>query len=361
MTRGLTTRRPVTDRPVATSLVPLAALFDTVLWGEPLMMARKVSSFVQGRWRLVGAILLVAIASLACSRPPDAVGSSPAPASERIDATPSASTETAAIASTTAPSSAPTSAIRSPLPQPREAASPTPTSTSQAGPSWATGLLGQLQCDGVPASIGGEVGEISGDILSPISAEAALAAFTSTTSYTAFPLRGYEPTQLDRDWAQFSYMSAGKTKALVVVRRGGPLVDTDAWTLAGLRACDPAEFAPGSGFTGALLAVWLDANEARVPTTTLSETHGASHCDWESVTWLRLDGVSYLRDPLDRLEFELIVPFEPDATLPDGARSTGYHEGGRTIWQADDPSVIYVVTEDGVERWPQPADQIGCM
>ena len=325
------------------------------------MRVRKDNSLVQGKGGLGGVILLVAVAFLACSRSPDGTGGSQDPATERIVASPSASTQIAAKVSAPPPSVEPISAIRSPLIPPSETASPTPTSTPETGPNWAMDLQGQLQCDGVPASIGGEVGDVSGDALSPISPEAALEAFTSTTSYTAFPARGYEPTQLDRDWALFSHNVAGKTKALVVVRRGGPYVDTDVWSLAGLRACDPAEFAPGSGFTGALLAIWLDANEARVPTTTLSETHGASHCDWESVTWLTLGGVSYLRDPLDRLKFELIVPFERAATLPDGARSTGYHEGGRTIWLTDDPSVIYVVTADGAERWPQPADQIGCM
>jgi len=325
------------------------------------MSPGKDGPSAHGRWWLGGMVVLVAIALLACTRPSDGTGNGPAVVSERIDGAPSPSTATAAIASAAPPSAVPTSASRSPLMTPNVTERPTPASTRETGPSWAMDLLGQLECDGEPANIGGEVGDVFDDSLVQTSPAAALEAFATTTPYTAFPIRGYEPTQLDRNWAQFSHKVAGRTRAIVVVRLGGPHVDPGAWSLAALRACDPAEFAPGSGFTGALLSVWLDANEARVPTTTLSETHGASHCDWESVTWLTLDGLSYLRDPLDRLKFDLVVPFESNATLPESARSTGYHEGGRAIWRTTDPSVIYVVRSDGVERWPQPADQIGCM
>ncbi len=201
---------------------------------------------------------------------------------------------------------------------------------------------------------------MSGEGLSAASPEAALGVFVTSTMYTSLPLRGYEQTHQAGHWAQFVHAVGGRTKAVVVLRDAGPAIDPGIWSLAALRACDPAEFAPGSGFTGALLAVWLDADGNRVPTTTILEMQGPRHCDWQSATFLTVDGVTYLRDPQGVLAGEVVVPFESDVKLPATARSTGYREGGRTIWRNGDPRSIYVVRADRTERWPQAADQIGC-
>ena len=79
-------------------------------------------------------------------------------------------------------------------------------------------------------------------------------------------------------------------------------------------------------------------------------------------SWLHLDGDLFIRDPIGVLRADTVRAYDGHATLPKAARSTGYHEGGRTIWRvATDHDSIYVVTSDGVERWPRAKDNtMGC-
>ena len=98
-------------------------------------------------------------------------------------------------------------------------------------------------------------------------------------------------------------------------------------------------------------------------TTLLSEIVGPGHCGWDSTIWLRLDGSLFIRDPRGVLRAETAGRYEPRASLPKTARSTGYHDAGRTIWRVPtDPDSIYMVTAGGVERWPRAVDPfMGCM
>jgi hypothetical protein len=105
---------------------------------------------------------------------------------------------------------------------------------------------------------------------------------------------------------------------------------------------------------------WFDASGAIVPPSTLLERQGPGHCGWETTTWLGLKGIAFIRDPAGILQSQTFGAYEPDATLPPHAASTGYTVGGRTIWQGSDPEAIYVVSADQVERWPALVPGTGC-
>jgi hypothetical protein len=52
------------------------------------------------------------------------------------------------------------------------------------------------------------------------------------------------------------------------------------------------------------------------------------------------------------------VSFDADATLPTDATFTGWRDGDRELWaeprEGDGrPTSVYVVSPDGVERWPR--------
>lgn len=301
----------------------------------------------RGQWLL--AVVAVFVVTLIATGPRFW---SPAGGDPNVTSVVIATLETASLIPATLP---PTPLTATPSP------STTASTTPNSDPTWTLDLLGQLDCDGPPANIGAEVGGLYREGLSPESPEAALDVFVTGTMYTGFPVKGYAQTHLDRHWAQFAHLVDGRTKAVVVLRDAGPEIDPGIWSLVALRACDPAEFASGSGFTGGLLAVWLDADGARVPTTTILETQGPAHCDWQSTTWLSLDSSLYLRDPKGVLEHDVVVPFGSDVKLPGDARSTGYHQGSRTIWRNGDLGSIYVVSADRTELWPRPMDELGCM
>jgi hypothetical protein len=105
---------------------------------------------------------------------------------------------------------------------------------------------------------------------------------------------------------------------------------------------------------------WFDASGAIVPPSTLLETEGGGDCTWESTTILHLKDSAFVRDPPGLLRAHTLGSYEPAATLPADAVSTGYTLGGRTIWQGSDPNAIYVVSADHVERWPAISPEFGC-
>ena len=100
---------------------------------------------------------------------------------------------------------------------------------------------------------------------------------------------------------------------------------------------------------------------------------GSDHCDYEDVTFLRVswplgttDGRPrmYVRDPDGVLDDQTVAGFQPDAELPDEARSSGYSSPVGELWfaSADEETVAYVVSSvgDEVEAWPRTKSLIGC-
>jgi hypothetical protein len=108
-------------------------------------------------------------------------------------------------------------------------------------------------------------------------------------------------------------------------------------------------------------------------TDVIESYRGSDHCDYEDVTFLRVtwplgetDGRPrmYVRDPEGVLDGQTVAGFQPDAELPDEARSSGYSSPVGELWfaRADEDTVAYVVSSgsDQVEAWPRTTSLIGC-
>jgi hypothetical protein len=74
-------------------------------------------------------------------------------------------------------------------------------------------------------------------------------------------------------------------------------------------------------------------------------------------------GRQYLRDPFGAFAgVRLLDAYDGDADLPDDASFSGYRSAdGLELWFTDEDRAAYVVTPDGVERWPRAEEPIGCM
>ena len=105
-------------------------------------------------------------------------------------------------------------------PTPTTSAATTP--TDAPAPAWTADLMGQLQCDGPPSTIGGETREVGGETGSPVSPEEAVVVFAATTFFTSMPARGYERTELEPHWARFEHRVDGRIKAIVILTDSGP-------------------------------------------------------------------------------------------------------------------------------------------
>ncbi|MGI5237296.1 hypothetical protein [Dactylosporangium sp. CA-139066] len=89
---------------------------------------------------------------------------------------------------------------------------------------------------------------------------------------------------------------------------------------------------------------------------------GEKHCDWESVTILRLDDDrQFVRDPEGVIDKQwLESAYDPHATLPADAKDTGYRHDGQRLWLDANGSAAYVVDGKTVEQWPRTRRGWGC-
>ena len=160
----------------------------------------------------------------------------------------------------------------------------------------------------------------------------------------------------------YLYEVAGSPKAALVIADAAPVgLDTeDRWAIETYASCDPAEFDPSTDGESPR-QVWQDADGKRVPTSVILSARGPEHCDWETVTFLTLDGRGYISDPDDVLDGSgFVAPFDADASLPLDAVDTGYQHADRRLWLSSDRSIAYVVTADAVEAWPSSTEDFAC-
>lgn len=183
--------------------------------------------------------------------------------------------------------------------------------------------------------------------------------------YLNTPKRGYRAERSEAGRVLFSYDVDGATKVAVVVSDKGsePGSGDVGWRVETLAACDAAEL-PDAVTDELGVEVWTDRNGERVPTSIVQSRRGPEHCNWQSITFLHVEGQQYIRDEHGDLKgfgsSKLKATFDADTTVPPDARETGYSLHGRALWIAADRSSVYVVAAGNAERWPAPVEQVGC-
>ncbi|MEU6275995.1 hypothetical protein ABZ871_26815 [Streptomyces populi] len=174
------------------------------------------------------------------------------------------------------------------------------------------------------------------------------------------PERGYRVERTQGDRVLFSYDVGGRTKVAVVVARDQPR--RPGWGPETSASCDPSEF-PASWTKAHGYEIWTDRYGHRVPTTSVTSSPGAEHCDWQSAHLLDLGrrGRQYARDPHGALPpGSLTAAYDGDVRMPADARDTGYRYGDWRLWLTPDRDTAYVRTSDGVEAWPATTSRFGC-
>jgi hypothetical protein len=179
----------------------------------------------------------------------------------------------------------------------------------------------------------------------------------------ALPAGRYEPAGRDEGRRLYTYSVGGEAKVAVIVADGAavPLEGDDhGWGVETFATCDPAEYDPAVD-DQLPMDIWLDADGHRVPTSIVSSSQGAEHCDWQSATILWHQDRQYIGDPEGVLsDFGFVAPYEPETDIPSDATDTGYHRDGRHLWLSADGNVAYIVEGDLVQAWPTPTELIGC-
>lgn len=190
----------------------------------------------------------------------------------------------------------------------------------------------------------------------------ALEAFLSQGLF-GLPTTGFREAAHDQGRVLFTYDVDTEAKVAVIVADVASAEvkpgASEGWVVETFATCDPAEYDP-SADDELLHAVWTDRDGNRVPTSTITSLPGPEHCDWQSVTFLHLDGRQYVSDPEQRLTNETVAAFDGDVELPEDAIDTGFQRGNDQLWLAADESIAYVVTADAVEAWPATTEHVAC-
>ena len=233
-----------------------------------------------------------------------------------------------------------------------------PSASASAAPRTAIELL---ECDAGPSDVGGSGAEVA--FTGGETPNEALAAFLADSPFVV-PHTGYEPLGRSGDRHAYGYRSDGKVKVVVVISpRFAELVGA-AFAPDELRTCPEPEFGAAAEFDDGR-RVWAHLTDGSI----LTDIPGPGHCGWESARILHVPnpdgtlGSQYLRDPFGVFDDipTLLDTYAEDVELPAEASDSGYRSpDGLELWFTDADTAAYVVTADGVERWPRPADPIGC-
>ena len=252
----------------------------------------------------------------------------------------------------------------------RSAVAPRPSAaTPFAGPLNAEAAVGALECRGERPYFRSRSDYTAGleEVQPDLTAAFDDYVAASGIGYRA-PLEGYRVERKERDRALLSYDVDDRTKVAIVLRDG--MRDFDGgvgWGVVAWAVCDPAEF-PAAITDELNVGVWHDVSGRRVPATRVRSFRGAEHCEWTDITFLLIGPDErradwYVRDPTGELRDYQRGAFDPGATLPDGATSTGWSRGGRELWLAADEQAAYLVDAGDphdVERWPAATEPILC-
>jgi hypothetical protein len=236
-----------------------------------------------------------------------------------------------------------------------------PSGTLEPRPVWAMNVADHLDCEGPPSTIGMDVPPIPGPSDPGETPDDALANILLT--YGSLPASGYTPVLVDGPWALHRYLVEGRPKVHIVSTNEFPDVPSETrWEVVGLRTCDPSEFA-SADFAPHANTIWLDAAGDPVRTDVATSHVGPGHCGWERtvILLLRPNHTQYFRDPFHDLAEYSVVPFAPDAQLPDDATDTDLHTDDWHVFTIPSGRAVFVRTRDGTyEMWPRAKEPIGC-
>jgi hypothetical protein len=245
--------------------------------------------------------------------------------------------------------------------QPSTPTSATPSASASVSPEdTAVTATELLQCDAAPSDVGG-----SGEVLAfdggGDTPDRALETFLANTVFV-IPRTGYELLAQSGDRYAYGYRAGDEVKVVLVISpRFGDLVDV-AFTADELRTCAESEFGAEVEFADDR-RVWTHVDSGAI----LTDLAGPGHCGWQSARMMHVEenGVlaqQYVRDPEGVFDQVLLLEsYAEDVELPDDATDSGYRSPeGYELWFPESDTAAYVVTPDGVERWPRSADVIGC-
>jgi hypothetical protein len=214
-----------------------------------------------------------------------------------------------------------------------------------------------LECDD-RSKIDGVADLIGPDEAGGSTPDEALFAWMTSGPFSWAPNAGYERIATTSDGAVFGYQVDGRVKVAVVISSRFAHSVGAAYIVDQLRFCDPSEIYA----VGPAHRVWINSEGE-----TLDDNVGPEHCQWQLARILSVpdgDGFrSYLRDPLGVMSRDqtLFDTYASGISLPADAIDSGFRSGDLELWFTPGDTAAYVVSPDGVERWPRYEEAAFCV
>jgi len=241
--------------------------------------------------------------------------------------------------------------------------SPPSTAEPSASEVRAESATDLLECDGPVSQMGGRADDF-GPEGAGATPEDAFGNWAATTVF-GVPRSGYRALGNIGDRYVYAYENDGRAKVIVVISpRFGEMVGDAAYTIEELRTCDPSEYGAAVDL-GPDQRVWTHDETGEI----LIDIAGPGHCSWQSARMLHVNnadgslGTQYLRDPLGVFDGmpTLLQTYAEGVEMPADAAFSGYRTADDLeLWFTSEDRAAYVVTPDGVERWPRADPPVGC-
>ncbi len=220
-----------------------------------------------------------------------------------------------------------------------------------------------LECDAEPSEVGGAGEGVAAEAAGGSTPEQALENFLTSTFFSV-PSNGYAPIAQSGDRYAYGYEVDGKVKVVLVISPRFAELVRGRFAAEELRTCPQSEFGSQAVFNDGR-RVWTHETTGEV----LTDNVGPQHCGYESARML-ITGADdattarmYVRDPNGVFGgWSLLESYAERVEMPDDAAFSGYRSPeGFELWLTGGDRAAYVVTPEGVERWPRAEELIGCM
>ncbi|MDQ2674642.1 MAG: hypothetical protein M3Y40_08290 [Chloroflexota bacterium] len=218
-----------------------------------------------------------------------------------------------------------------------------------------------LDCQGPLSDMGGFANDFGADAGGD-TPDDAFAAWIAANPFP-IPRSGYRALGSLGDRWVYVYETDEGTKVVVVISpRFAGQVGT-AFTVEEMRTCVPSEYGAGVDL-GPDRRAWVHEETGAL----LTDIAGPGHCGWESARMLHVEDeqgrlvAQYVRDPQGVFaDVGLLEAYAEGVELPEDASDSGYRtDDGQELWFTESDRAAYIVTPDGVERWPRAREPIGC-
>jgi hypothetical protein len=174
----------------------------------------------------------------------------------------------------------------------------------------------------------------------------------------SWPLDAFHVERSDADRVLYTVRAGGHPRMAAVVHLGRTS-EGRRWFIESWARCDFAEL-PAALTDAVDVLVWSDGDGDRVPTQEVVSYPGPQHCDWQSMTFLKTGGHTYVRASTPDLRDFFAEPYDPARPLPADAVDTGFERDGRHLWLSPDRQRAYVGDRTSVELWPATTQHLGC-